>query len=391
MRRDEISDRARAELAAIDAALDGTPVAQEHAELAVVAQLVRDSRPRPRPEFTAALDARAAEGFARTRVSGDRGHASFAGWLGARSGIRVLAATASVVVVLVATIAVVASHGGSGARSGSAAPRVNHAGPAQSTPAKAGVERPSSATSPSATAPSAPERKVVRSATLDVGVPEAAIQSTSQKVFALVSAAGGYVNSSSVSSSAGSGAGDAGSEGGATFEVRLPSGAVASTIASLSQLGHVRSETDNTNDVSERYGSLTGSLQDARAQRSGLLKQIAATAEGARREGLEAQLHAVERTIASLQQSLSSLRTRIDMTPLALSLTPERGSGGGAAPAPFTPGGAASAAAEVLSAALAVLLIAAAAALPAALVALCVWGAFAAARRRRREQALSGR
>ena len=216
-----------------------------------------------------------------------------------------------------------------------------------------------------------------RTSALDVGVAPGSVQSASQRVFTLVSDFGGYVRQSNVSS---------GAEGGASFDIRVPTANLAPAIAALSHLGHVRSENDTTNDVTDQLGSLQRTLGDLRAQRSSLLKQLARATEARRAERLKRQLQAVEQRIAQTQSAIRALRTRVDYTRLALSLTAE--SSGGAATGDLTPGGAAHNAAKILDAALAVLLIGAAAILPLAAVVTAGWIVVATARRRLREQAL---
>lgn len=377
----------------------GETVTGERAQLAALAETLAELRPEPTPAFAHALAGRAAQGFARERRTPRR--PDLARGLRAatsRSGAHrrpALAAALAAVLGLTAALALALPGGGNGpsqrtpatSRGVSAvnaapeAPRGAAAAPAvkgqSSSGAAAGGPAPQASPPAAATA----GRQVEHSAALDVGVAPDAMQATAQRVFSLVSGYGGYVRSSNVSSGGSEG------EGGASFDARVPSGRLPATIAALSQLGHVRSENEGTNDVTERYGSLQRSLGDARAQRASLLAQLAAAREAARATRLEATLHGVERRIGGLEVALRTLRTRIDYTPLAVSLTPERASGSGGL-GTLSPGDAAGTAAQVLGVALAVLLIALAAAVPLAAVALAAWLALALGRRRLREQAL---
>jgi hypothetical protein len=131
---------------------------------------------------------------------------------------------------------------------------------------------------------------------------------------------------------------------------------------------------------------LQRSLGGLQAERSSLLRQLAAASEAQQAAALKARLRAVEAHISQLQGALRALSARIAYTSLALSLTPE--SSGGAASGDLTPGGAAGDAARILDAALAVLVIGAAAALPLAVIVLAGWIAVVLLRRRLREQAL---
>jgi hypothetical protein len=233
---------------------------------------------------------------------------------------------------------------------------------------------------PSVAAPSAaPARQLERTSTLDIGVAQDSIQSAAQRVFTLASAFGGYVKQSNVSSGGPL-------QGGASFDVRLPSSNLPSAIAALSRLGHVRSENDTTNDVTDQLSSLRRSLGGLEAERSSLLRQLAGASEAQQAARLKVRLHAVEARISQLQGALRALTARIDYTSLALSLTPE--ASGGAASGDLTPGAAAGDAAKILDAALAVLVIGGAAVLPLAVIVIAGWTAVALTRRRLREQAL---
>ncbi|MCW3026297.1 MAG: protein kinase, partial [Solirubrobacterales bacterium] len=403
--RAQMTVETQRELAAIDAALAGEAVAATDAPLAELSRELQTMRPRPTAEFVRTLDARAAGGFERERPrsANEAPHRAW-GWRRAlqaspsrrRRVLLTSAAGAAVTVVLVAVLAASQLRSGGG----EAGPRPERAGPAFSAPAVRGPAvsaptRPSSGASAAraangdleapgggaASAPGAAARQVERTSTLDVGVAPGAVESAAQRVFTLVSSFKGYVRQSNVGSGAG--------EGGASFDVRLPTSSLSAAIAALSHLGRVRSENDTTNDVTDQFGSLQRSLADLRAERASLLRQLAAAADAQRAAALKAQLHAVEARIAQSEGQLRSLVSRIDYTALSLSLTPE--AGGAATPGDLTPGGAARNAAQILEAALAVVVIGAAAVFPVALLALAGAIAVAVTRRRLRERALDAR
>ncbi len=368
---------------------------------AELAQALRELRAEPSEEFAQALDARAAQGFRRERR-------------GRRTRRRILRSPALVAAALLVVLAAVAvplalsSHahrapgateadGGAAALSGSAAGTARrHASKPTSgsisVPAVTASEAPAQSSaaggSAAASGAGAAARRVERTATLELGVAGSAIQSAAQRVFSLVSAFGGYVRESSVSSGPGSAQGSGSAQGGATFDVRVPSGNLSGAIAALSHLGHVRSETNTTNDVTEQLGSLQRSLGDERAQRSSLLKQIASASEEARAAELRGRLRAVEARIAHLEGSLRALRSRIDYTSLALSIAPENGAGASTGSSDLTPTGAARDAAQILDAAIAIVVLAAAALLPLGIVLAALWWIAMLGRRRMREHAL---
>jgi hypothetical protein len=403
LEKSQMSPAGQRELEAVDAALRGEGVAGAHAPLAELARTVQTLRPRPGEEFVRALDSRAARGFAP--AGRDRAHAKgsplrwwaatrerLAGRRGPRAALLFPAAGLALAAILAVTLTVSLSDSGDG-RTARPLPEKAQPGLVEAKPAGGGTAHSDSATpatrapgavpgtaAPQASgAPGAASRQVERTSTLDVGVAPDSIQSASQRVFTLVSTLGGYVRQSSVSS------GDPG-QGGSTFDIRVPSSRVAAAIAALAHLGHVRSENDTTNDVTDELGSLQRSLGGLRAERASLLRQLAAATEPQLAAKLKTQLRRVEARISQVQGSLRALTTRINYTSLALSLTPE--SSVGAASGSLTPGAAARDAARILDAALAVLVIGAAVVLPLALAILAVWLAMALTRRRLREQAL---
>ena len=250
LEKTRMSPEAQRELGAIDAVLGGESVAEEHVALAELALAMRALRPRPSDEFVQALDSRAARGFgpdSHEAPASDRARplSSTESKGGRRLKIRrtALPALGLAVAVLLA-VALTASL--SGSRGGRAAQPVSagsgrtvQAGPMVSAPA-AGAK---GASASPAFGGAEATRLLERTSTLDIGVTQDSIQSAAQRVFTLASAFGGYVKQSNVSSG-----GPA--QGGANFDIRLPSSNLSSAIAALSHLGHVRSENDATNDVS---------------------------------------------------------------------------------------------------------------------------------------------
>ena len=393
----------RRELDAIEAALSGEAVADAHAPLAVLARALQATRPRPREEFVRALDAHATRGFRsvgtrararRSRVGPARRRARLRGRVPWASLSRPALGVALAALLAVAVAVPLSLSGGSRAHvSGpgvrapavvQAAPsegagRVGSAAPAARAPATRSNAVPAGAAQPESAAAGTSARQLERTATLDIGVAPGAIQSTSQRVFTLVSAFGGYVRQSNVSS------GDS-AQGGATFDLRVPSGNLAAAISALSRLGHVRSENDTTNDVTDQFDALRRSLAALEAERASLLKQLAAASEAQQAERLKARLRAVDGRISSLRGSLRALSARVNYTSLDLSLTPEASAG--AAVGDLTPGGAARDAARVLAAALSVIVLGVAALLPLGVLLAAAWMIIAITRRRLREQAL---
>jgi Domain of unknown function (DUF4349) len=394
LEKTRMAAEAQRELGAIDAALGGEIVAAEHMPLAELALATQALRPRPSDEFVQALDSRAARGFRResheTPANPSTRRASSAHRKGRprlkrrRTALPALGLGVAVLVAVAVTVSMSGSGGGRVAQPAQIAGAA-HAAPSIAPAIQGGplVSAPASGTAKASAAPAAgpagATRLLERTSTLDIGVAQDSIQSAAERVFTLASAFGGYVKQSNVSSGSPL-------QGGASFDVRLPSSNLAAAIAALSHLGHVRSENDTTNDVTDQLSSLQRSLGELQAERSSLLRQLAAASEAQQTATLKARLHAVEARISQLQGALRALRARIDYTSLALSLTPESSSA--AASGDLTPGAAAGDAARILDAALAVLVIGAAAVLPLAVIGIAGWMALALTRRRLREQAL---
>jgi hypothetical protein len=383
---------ALAELHALDAALSGEAVDERHEELAALAVALRTTRPRPREQFLATLDEQAAPRFSprARRVSAWRRpahgrlhdvvrHPAFA--------IAALAVLAVAIILPLALLGKVSVH--STSSHSAAAPQAERVRglPSGATPEahQNGAETPRHAAAAAGAearppgAPAAGTRQVEHTASLDVGVAPSAIQSASQRVFTLASAFHGYVQQSNVSSGSAEG-------GGASFSLRVPSSNLGGAIAALAHIGHVRSENETTNDVTEAHAALERSLADARAERASLLAALSRSSEVEHSEALKAKLRVLEARIAQLEGSLRALNSRISYTNIALSLTPEAQSGAGAGE--LTPGGALHDAGAILDVAIAVAVLAAAVLVPVAAIAALLGLGMALTRRRLREHAL---
>jgi Domain of unknown function (DUF4349) len=399
-------------LMAVDATLAGDPVDPEYAELAELALILRRERPRTSDAFAARLDERVERRFARPAPAA-RG-TGLRRWLGG-SLAGLTAAAAGVAVVLV----VAGGHGGGSSSNSSAAAGnvVSSASASASAAPSAGgaaagkpllgitpairEKRPSGAAAATATsssssaASSAPgsvipspvipgKRQVVQSAQLVLGVTPKRIDDVSQQVFNVVGQEKGYVNGSNVTSGGGN--------GGASFQLSVPSANLAATLTSLSQLrgAHVISRTDNTNDITGQVGGAGQKLAEARALRRSLLKQLADATTTRQVDSIQARLHDANASIASDLSTLRGLQRQVAYSSIDVRIQ------SAAAPPPvsqhhsggFTIGTAAHDAGRVLVVVAGVALIVLAAMVPVALVgALLAWVIFAV-RRRRRDQAL---
>jgi hypothetical protein len=416
-------------LDAIDATLAGEPVDPRFAEIAELALLLTASRPQLDWSFAAALDGRVERRFASHPDAPSRRRrtrwALSAAWGG---GIVAAAAVLVVAVVLVGggggssasfqngtatfssgasttTAASAPSHAATSAAFSSAgtavsrAPSANHGTP--QVPQLLAAQRPSAAkTASSATygtagtvaagapnatlTPPATGRKIIQSAQLSLTTPPARIDTVAQEVFNVVGAQSGFVQRSNVTAA---GAGNSYAQ----FQLSVPSANLSQTMSQLSQLkfATVSSRTDATQDVNDQYVGDVRRLNDAKALRTALLKQLANAVTTSQIDSLNQQIHDADSAISSAQSTLNGLNHQIDYSQIQVTIN-----GALIAPAKhhrntgFTLGKAAHDSGRVLTVAAGVALIALAALVPLALLAALGWWVVTAVRRRRREQAL---
>jgi hypothetical protein len=328
-------------------------------ESAELARLVRDARPRPREAFTAALDARVAAGFPREKKQRRR--------LPSLPRPRVLypalglAATAIVALVLATSLL------GSGAGTGT---------PSDIRPADPALVEPTPTTPRGESL--VPQRKVERSALLDLATGAGDLDRVADGVVRATDASGGFVASSQV---------DAGATGGtAHFDLRVPTDRLDATLAVLSRLGHVRSRSRSTDDVTGAVVSARERLSDAKAERRALLRALGRARTSTQAEAIRARLRLARTEIASARGDLHALGRRTAFSSVSVTLSARGGgtSGGGS----FGPGDALNDAIRILGAVAGGLLVALAVLLPVAALVALVWLGARTLRRRSRERAL---
>jgi hypothetical protein len=401
-----------AALDAIDATIAGEPVDPMYAELAELALLLTAERPEPGPEFERAMDARVARRFLAAPAVKQAPPRRRRGWVWSGWAAAVAAAAAVALVFVLApggggtsgtssantsfsataTTAAPASSASSSAAGGVAAPAP---APRSGAPALRSVPAPAvqngalnAQSTPAASLglqPPATGRKVIQSAELYLSTPFSRVDDVSQEVYNVVGRVQGFVLHSSVTQTGGP-------DGEAYFTLSIPSSNLATAMAALSHLQYatVASRTDNVQDVNDQYNADQNALNDARALRTSLLKQLANATTQAQIDSLTAQLHDAEASIASRLATLRGLQAQINYSQISLTIgatgTPpvqHHHSTGG-----FTLGKAAHLAGRVLVVAAGVALIGAAALLPLALLVALGWWVGSAFRRRRREHAL---
>lgn len=155
-------------------------------------------------------------------------------------------------------------------------------------------------------------RKVIRTGRIDLVV--ATYDDARTKLDALLKAAGGYIDSTHV-------AHHQGAVSSATLVLRIPSGAFASILPQLRELGQIASEATNAEDITDQYVDIAARLASARTLEKRLL-ELAST----KTTSVEALL-SVERELARVRGEIESYEGRlrqwndqVDMSTLTLGL-----------------------------------------------------------------------
>ena len=380
-------------LDAIDATLAGEPVDPQYAELAELALLLSTERPQLEDEYARSLDQRVEGRFAHPpeRVRSRRRRL----WAPLGASVTALAAAVAVVVVLA---------GGSGGSSSGFSAGSTTASPATVTTSASSASASSAAAdagsaASSASAASAPPtrsaapspalqlppngRKVVQSAQLSLSSAPNRIDDVSQEVFNVIGFEHGIVNSSEVTSTGNP-------NGNAQFQLSVPSGSLADTMTRLSELqyANVVSRTDASQDVNDQYGNDVRRLNDDKATRDSLLKQLGSAVTQQQIDSVHAQLKNVDGSIAGDEAAVSGLNNQVDFSKVQVTVQADATPAAVAHSNSFTIGKAAHDAGRVLTVVAGGALIALAVLVPVGLLVAIAWWIAAAVRRRRREHAL---
>jgi hypothetical protein len=224
-------------------------------------------------------------------------------------------------------------------------------------------------------------RKIERSALLVLGTDAEQVRAAASKVFVTVHSYDGIVLNSSIRD------GKDG-EGGASFDLLIPTSKLSDALASFSAIGEVRTRQESTQDITAPTVGLGERLQDAHARVESLLTQLSEARTDAERAAAEARLRAERRRVANLRSRLSSLQRRASFSRVSLRI--ESGDEAGAAPGGgnWGVGDALDDAAHILAIAAGVTVIGLAILTPLALICLLGWLARRAWLRRARARAL---
>jgi len=401
--RDHLNPEELRELDALDRVLAGEPVDADLRELEDLVRDIRANAPQMTPAFAAALEQEVSEGFPM-RAQSSSPRPRWRWMLVPAAGTLAALAIALVAVIdpndegavntpamsartepgaaledLPPTAADPATPGDAAVqpRSGSGSPAERAAAPSPDA-SKTSSARPRPGGAPAATTAA---RKVERNAVLVLETSDDKVESTADAVIRTVDRFGGIVQSSSSSS------GD-GSDGEATFDLRIPTGTLDKALAALSKLAHVAERSQNLQDITGSFTSAQDRLADARAERRGLLRALGRATAPLQIESLRSRLRLVRGTIARRDGELQSLRRRADLSTVELTIRGTGKADEGAVGGHWTPGDAAADAVRVLEVIAGVGVIVLAIAAPFTLLGMAIVLGVRVRRRRRREGAL---
>jgi hypothetical protein len=426
----------QSELDAIDATLRGDAVEPVYAELAEIALMLQAERPpAPRDEFARELDARVARRFQPDdaasrpdRSSSTRGVGRVTAFI-RRPAVVVSTVAAAMLAALVifvapnvhsgsdlqaglATSTTASSSGSSAGATSSKAVTVRHSSIQANSSAGSTGKHSYGATLGSAStphgraankattngnsfgsvsgAPAMPNsplsgRKVKQSTQVELSARNGRVNTVSQELFNMAAAESAVVESSHVSS-------DAGTTGNsyATFTLSVPDGNLQAMMDKLSSLQYasVVSRQQSTQDVTDQYNADKRALADAQALRTSLLKQLQNAYTTSAIDSLKAQIKDAETQISSGQNRLNQLDHATSYTTVSVQINADNAPIAHHKSSGFTIGRGAHDGLHVLVVAAAVALIVLAVLIPVALIAaLLAWIGFWV-RQRRREQAL---
>ncbi|HEY2602248.1 MAG TPA: DUF4349 domain-containing protein [Thermoleophilaceae bacterium] len=330
---------------------------------------LRAETPRPSAAFAERLDRRVAEGFPRARKS----------WITPRRALPLLAGAAAAIVA----VTVIALPSGGGSRHTTAAPGAASGSAKLVAPDVAGAGSSTTAAGPSLsaqTAPAAPIRRVERSAELTLGAPSSKLETVANEVVSVTDRHHGFVLHSTVTTGRG------GAATGGEFVLQVPSATLQSTLSDLSGLADVRSRTQNSDDITSSYNSVSAQLEEARALRHSLLARLAQATTDTEAQALRKRIRLESAQIRSLSARFSQLQNRARFATVDVTLQREpahHSAGAGGVSGDFHD------ALHSLAVSFGIALRVLGVALPLALLAALGWLAAALLRRRRRETALS--
>jgi Domain of unknown function (DUF4349) len=229
-------------------------------------------------------------------------------------------------------------------------------------------------------------RKVAQRVDLQLSTAPEQFRDAADGVLDVVADHRGFVVSSSVS---GGDPGVPGAQPGrADFRLKIPARELPATLAALSDLGHVVSRSDGTEDITGRFVSAKQRIEDFTKARQNLLAQLEDAVTTTEQQSIRARLRIVEAQLDDAQADLAAAQQRVSLVPVGVSIasdslvgSTDEGGGWGIDDA-FRD------ARDILTVMAGVALVSLAILVPVALIAAVAYALFALVVRRQRERAL---
>jgi hypothetical protein len=342
--------------------------------------LLRDVRPAPDPAWAARLDARAAAGFPgpvppwKAKLRALRDHMAALSLATATAGTLMLILIVGVKSVGGGDSASETSSGGASSASAPASRSGKDSAGAVPETQSPAPEQPQSASR------DARSRAVISSAAITLSTAPGQVEIVTDRAIRLVDTLGGYVQSSQINRE--------GSNATASLVVKIPSARLDSGLAQISKLAHVKSRSQQAEDVTDQRSALEAAVRDARADRDGLRTRLSKATTDKERSRLRAQLDRATRRVTQRERRVAELGQAVSYATVDLSVEGTRKSGAAVPGDRWTPGDAIKDAGRVLEVIAGVFLIGLAILLPLAILAGLGVVAGRGVTHRRRERAL---
>ena len=246
-----------------------------------------------------------------------------------------------------------------------------------------------------ATAPAtAPEhvgvngRRIAQSVDLSLSTAPEDFRDASDGVFDVVADHHGFVVSSNVSG------GDPdvkGSQpGSASFRLKIPASQLPGAMAALSDLGHVVSRTDGTEDITGRFVGAKQRIAALTKVRQNLLAQLEDATDTAAQQSIRARLRIVQAQLEDAQGDLAAAQERVALVPVSVTIAADAAAGKGEDKndSGWSLSDALHDAGDVLTVMAGIALVTLAVMVPLSLVGLLVWWVVVRLQRQRREAVL---
>src|SRR5439155_1621159 len=167
-------------------------------------------------------------------------------------------------------------------------------------------------------------RRVERSAAVVLAAPEDKYSQVADQIVAVTDRYGGIVMHSSVTDVAGG-------QGTGSFDLRIPVRNLAAALRDLSALADVQSRTENADDVTASFVSARTQIQELKAERKRLLKQLANATDDNQAAAIRARIRIVNGDLDAATQALHRLSRRTSFATVSVTLNVKKGgsTGGG--------------------------------------------------------------